>query len=125
MEGQGLCRRIDLDFFFLLLYVLYSASMKNIGLDFSTSLILHICNKLPPSMVAGSVLGGQQPAFYSDVLMSRATSPYEIKIISFNFSSSPEWQLKLEFMRLRGKEGIWSFHSAKKLIKKKGKLLQY
>lgn len=57
--------------------------------------------------------------------MSMATLPYEIKIMNFNFSSSPEWQLKLEFMRLRDKEGLWSCHNVKKLIKKKGKLLQY
>lgn len=57
--------------------------------------------------------------------MSRATLPYEIKIMNFNFSSSLEWQLKLEFMRLRGKEGIWSFHNGKKKKKKKGKLFQY
>lgn len=53
------------------------------------------------------------------MLMSRATLPYEIKIMNFNFSSSLEWQLKLEFMRLRGKEGIWSFHNGKKKKRRK------
>lgn len=58
MEGQGLCRGIELDyFFFLSCCMCYTESMKKIGLDFSTSLVLHICNK-PPSKVAGSVLGG-------------------------------------------------------------------
>lgn len=72
-----------------------------------------------------SVVNGQQLAFYTDTLMSRAVLPYEIKIMNFNFSSPPECQLKLEFMSLRGKEGLWSCHNVKKLIKKKGKLLQY
>jgi len=57
--------------------------------------------------------------------MTKATLPYEIKIMNFIFSSSPEWQLILEFMRLRGKEGIWSSRNGKKLMKKKGELLQY
>jgi len=54
----SLCRGIETDYFFLACCMCYTASMRKVGLDFSTRLILHICNKLPPSMVAGSVVGG-------------------------------------------------------------------
>lgn len=57
-------------------------------------------------MVAGTVLGGQQSALYLGMQISRTTLPYELRIINFNFSSSSQWQLKLEFKRLRDKKGI-------------------
>lgn len=84
----------------------YTASMRKMGLDFSTSWILLTCNKSLPSMVAGSVLGDQQLALYLGMLMSRTTLPFETRIINFNFFSLSQWQLKLEFKRLGDKEGI-------------------
>lgn len=50
----------------------FTASMRKIGLDFFHHVILLLtCNKILPSMVEGSVLGGQQLAFYSGMLISR------------------------------------------------------
>lgn len=78
--------------FFLVFCILNTTSMRKVGLDFSSSLILLTYNKPLPSMVAGSVRGGQQSAFYSDMHRSRITLPYEI-MINFNFYSSSQWSL--------------------------------
>lgn len=55
----------------------FTASMRKMGLDFFHYVILLTCNKTLPSMVEGSVLGGQQLAFYSGMLISRP--PYLMK----------------------------------------------
>lgn len=75
--------------------------MRKMGLDFSTSLILLTCNKSLSIMVAGTVLGGQQSPLCSGMHISNTALPCEIRIINVNFSSSSQWQLKLEFKRLR------------------------